>query len=43
MKYKSTFNAQGSKIIIVIVLVGVVKTYVAIVVMLKEKGNTYVT
>jgi len=41
--WNSTFNAQGSRIIIIIVLVGIMKTYVVIVVMLKEKRNTYVT
>jgi len=36
----SAFNAQGSKLIIIVVLVGSVKIYVAAVEALRKKGMT---
>ncbi len=36
----SAFNAQGSRVIIVVVLVGAVKIYVAAVEALRQKGKT---
>jgi len=37
--WNSAFNAQGSRVIIVVVLVGAVKIYVAAVQALKKKGT----